>query len=430
MKKTVKILALLLCLALLGCFFASCAGEGRVVMTYADKSMSANTFEFLLTRMKGTLEGYGYNVNSESLWNTVISADGTTYGDYFRVSVLEQASRYLIADYLFDRNGLVLADDRIAIVDELMAKYVKQAGSKTNLNAELKNYGVNYDMLREIYLLETRIDMLKDHLFGEKGEKTTVEQREKYLKENYVAFGQIFLAGYYEVIDKDKYGDSVYYTDEKHTAIAYDKVNGHTVVNEFGKEEKDILGNPVYYNADGKIAYDTKNGVLGYAKDDKGNKIIEHYDSDTLAELEAAAGSYADACDGDMDLFLEHAELYDQSESLGKTMYLSSSEGYYSMMSESVSYLDSITKTLAKMEVGECRVVESDYGFHVICKYETEEGIYDDEKQKDVFADFYQSLVAELFEDECRKYEASVEIITEALDKAPKMSEVASNQVY
>ena len=345
-------------------------------------------------------------------------------------SILEQASRYLIADYLFDRNGLVLTEEREKIVDELMEKFVKQAGSKTNLNAELKKFGVNYDMLREIYLLETKIDMLKDHLYGEKGEKISKDRKEKYLEENYVAFGQIFVAGYYEIIDKDKFGDSVYYTDEKHTAIAYDKVNGHTVVNEFGKTDVDILGDPVYYNDEGKIAYDKKNGVIGYAKDKNGNVMIEYYDEKKLAELESVADKYADTCDGDLDLFLEYASIYDESEGRGDAMYLCSDEGYYSLMGESVAYLDTITKTLAKMDVGECRVVKSDYGYHVICKYEMKSGVYDDEKQKDVFSDFYQSLIAELFDAECRQLESGLEIIDEVLDTAPSMAEVASNQLY
>ena len=430
MKKTAKILAFVLSMLLLTAAFASCASKGETLMTYKDKTMSVNTFELLLSRMKGTLEDYGYNVSSDSLWKTVLSSDGTTYDDYFRISVLEQASRYLIAEELFDSNGLTLTEEREDLVETIMAKFVEQAGSKTNLNSQLKQYGANYDILRELYILETKIDMLKDHLYGENGEKVSEEDKESFLSNNYVAFGQIFIAGYYELIDTDKFGDTVYYTDDKHTAIAYDKSNGVTKIDEFGKIETDILGNPVYYNAEGKIAYDKANGVIGYLKDSSGDIMIEYFDEEKLSEFEERAQNYAEACDGDRAAFLEYATLYDESEATGKTMYLRSDAGYYSLVSESVSYLDDITKTLTKMEVGECAVVQSDYGFHVICKFEAEKGIYDSEEEDDVFADFYDNLVAFLFEEECKKYEEEVEIDQDVLDTAPSMAEVVSNRLY
>ena len=177
MKKITNILSLTLAVLLMLGALASCASGGQAVMTFADKSMSVNTFELLLSRMKGTLMDYGYDVDSDTLWRTIISVSGATYDDYFRTSVLEQASRYLIADYLFDRNGLKLTEEREAIVDELMNMFVKQAGSKTNLNAELKEFGANYEILRELYILETKIDMLKDYLYGENGEKIGIGLR-------------------------------------------------------------------------------------------------------------------------------------------------------------------------------------------------------------------------------------------------------------
>ena len=430
MRRIVRILSLILCIVMVCGAIASCASKSKAVMTFSDKSLSVNTFELLLSRMKGTLKDYGYDVDGERLWKTIISTDGTTYDDYFRTSVLEQASRYLIADYLFDSNGLTLTDDRVAVVDELMAVFVKQAGSKTNLNGELKNFGANYDILRELYILETKVDMLKDHLYGKNGEKISDSEKDKYLHENYTAFGQIFLAGYYELVDRDSFGDEVYYTDDKHTAISYDKLGGHTAVNEFGSIDTDIFGDPVYYNDEGKVAYDKENGVVGYVMDDKGNVKIEYYGSERLSELEDLAEKYAETCDGDIDLFAEYAEIYDESENAGEAIYLCSKEGYYSLMGSSVAYLDDITETLSKMKTGECAVVESEYGYHVICKLEVEDGIYDDEQHKDVFADFYSNLMAELFEAECRQHESGIEIIEDVLDSAPTMAEVGTNQLY
>ena len=383
--------------------FVSCSSHGKTVMTVGEKTLSVNTYEFLLSRMKGTLAGYGYNVNDPTFWSTIISTDGMTYNDYFRTSILEEASRYVIADYLFDKSGLELSEDREAIVNELMDKLVERAGSKNALNASLMEYGANYEILRDLYILEAKIDMLKAHLFGENGEKVSEEEKEKYLKGNYVAFGQIFVAGYYYLIDTDDFGDQVYYTDEKHTAIAYDTVNGKTRKDEFGLVEKDILGNPAYYNEEGRIAYDKVNGILGYVYGKDGEKMTAFYDDDKMSELYLKAQQYATDSDGDIDKFKDLAGVYGEGDADGDIMYLYSSVGYYAAQNDAYAYLDSITKELAKMDTGECRVVKSEFGYHVVCKYAIEEKIYDSEAQKDVFANFYEGLVAYLFDEECKK---------------------------
>ncbi len=398
-------------------------------MTLEDKSISLNTYEFLLSRMKGTLSSYGYSVDNPDFWNTIISSDGATYNDYFCDNVLNQASRYVIAEYLFDQKGLVLTEEREKIVDDLMEAQIKKAGSKNQLNAVLKDYGVNYNMLREIYFTEARIDMLKDTLYGDKGELIGKEEKDKYLNENYVAFGQLLVAGYYYVIDTDKFGDQVYYTDDKHTAISYDKVNGHTKINEYGFEEKDILGGVVYYNDEGKIAYDKKNGVLGYTMED-GEKVIEYYDDAKMSEIYTDVTAYAAEADGSIEKFKELAKKYGEGESDGDIMYLFSSPGYYAAQHSSYAYLDNITKELSTMKVGECKVVKSDFGYHVICKYEIEENVYDSEKQKDVFLDFYEELTAYLFEEECKKYESMVKIDRSVASEAPDMISVGTNKLY
>ena len=412
----------------------SCASKMETIMTVGEKSLSVNTYQFMLSRMKGTLAGYGYDVDNEMFWRTIIDSRGTTWNDYFCTSVLEEASKYVIADYLFDKYELNMTEEREAVVDELMGKLVERAGSKNALNASLKEYGVNYNMLREIYMLETKIDMLKEHLYGKNGEKIGVEDKEKYLSSNYVAFCQILVAGYYYVIDTDNFGDHVYYTDDKHTAIAYDTVNGKTVKDEFGLDKKDILGNTEYYTEDGKIAYDKKNGVLGYVYLENGNKMTKAYDEEKLEELYATAAQYALDANGDIAKFKELADTYGESESDGEKMYLYADTGYYAAQHETFAYLDSITKELSKMKVGECSVVTSEYdgliNYHVICKLEIEAGVYDSEEQKDAFANFYDGLIEHLFDEECKKYESQIRIDEDVFASAPDMITVGSNTLY
>lgn len=436
MKKRIFALLLALSLTLGVIMLPSCASRGEPMMSIADKTLTVNTYELLLSRMKGTLEFYGYDVDDESFWRTVVSADGSTYDDYFRTTILEEAYHYLISDYLFDREGLVMSEERESEVDALLEAMVKTAGSKTALNAELKEFGVNYEMLREIYILEEKIEMLREHLYGKDGEKIDEAVKQEYLEENYVAFGQIFLACYYYLTETDKNGDSVYYTSDKRDAIAYDKNVGETRVDEFGKIETDKLGDPVYYTDDGKIAYDKVNGKIAYIYvTDKDGKPTEEIQTALLSEEEQgkifdAAAKYAEECDGDIDRFIEYAELYDEGEGRGEYMYLLASGSYYGAQSDAASYLDKIAEKLMNMEVGECAVVRSDYGCHVVFKYECEEGAYGNEKHKEVFADFMDSLIGQLYAEKCSEYEDEVEIDSATHQSAPTMAEVGSNKIY
>ena len=430
MKNFKRTIALLLCICLLAITFVSCGAQGEPMMSLADKVITLNTYQLLLSRMKGTLGYYGYNVNRESFWKTTISADGMTWDDYFCTVILEEASRYLISDYLFDRNGLVFSSEREEFVNQLMDALVKKAGSKTKLNEDLKQFGANYDILRELYVLESKIDMLKDHLYGKNAELISDEDKQEYLENNYVAFGQILLPSYYYLIDKDRFGDSVYYTDKDHKKIAYDKSNGKTKTDEYGKTILDVLGDPEYFNEEGKIAYDTKNGVLGYVTDKDGNNTVGYYDKDVMGEKYELATKYANDCSGDVDKFLEYAALYDESESVGETMYLFMSAGYYGAQNESVSYLDDIAKALNEMKVGECKVVESDYGYHIVCKYEIEEKAYSNEKYKDTFTTFADNITQYFYQEECKKYENSLTIHTDVVKKAPTMMDVLATTLY
>ena len=430
MKRIIKIMTLALALALILCVIPSCSGGGDAMMTLGDKTLTLNEYELLLSRMKGALYTYGYDVTSDSFWKTVVSADGMTFDDYFSITIMEEASEYLIADYLFDLSGLSLTDERIAEVDTLMDALVEHAGSKTALNATLKDFGVNYNILREVYLRESRIDMLKDHLFGNEGEKIGEEEREAYLNERYVAFGQIFLASYYYVTDLDAFGDTVYYTDDTHKAIAYDKVNGKTQLDEFGKTVTDILGDAEYYTEDGRIAYDKENGVVGYVKDSSGNYLTEKYDEETLGEMFDRAGKYAEECNGDLELFLEYARSFDESDTKGEITYLVCESEYYRSQVESMGYLDEIAAGLTQMQLGECRAAQSEYGFHVFMKYEIEEGAYADEAHESSFSDFESTLIDLLFDRECAKYESDITLDTAVAEKAPAMSEVGINLLY
>ncbi len=427
MKRTVKILSLVLCVVLFATALASCTGETMV--SYGEKTLSVNVYRFLLSRMKGTLAYYGYEVDKDSFWNTVTDMDGTTYNDYFCDIIKDQAVQYCVADALFDEYGLTLTEEDEKKVDELLANYVKRAGSKSALQEELKEFGVNYDMLREIYIIEAKMEKLQDHIYGENGEKIGSDTKEEYFNENYVAFKQIFLATYDYLIDEDRFGDSVYYTNEKHEAIAYDKVNGATRKDEFGKVIKDVLGDPEYFTEDGRIAYDREKGVLGYVMNNDGDKVIQELSEEKKAELYEKAGEYAAACDSNSELFEEYIAKYDESDG-DSIIYLYASAGYYASQNDAVAYFDQMAEKLGELDVGECTVYKSAYGYHVMCKYENESGAYDDKENEDVFESFYPDLIARLFEELCREKAVDAKVDVDVFESAPTMKDVGINTLY
>ena len=434
MKKTIKVISVLIALCMVISLFAACAKQPETLMTLEDKTLSVNTYRLLLSRMKGTVGNYGYDVSNTNFWRTIISSDGTTYDDYFTVSTQEQASRYLIGEYLFDYYALELTDEDISPVDTLMDAYVKEAGSKNNLNQTLKEYGANYDILRELLLLDVKVNAVKEHLYGKNCEKVDPTVKEAYLRENYVAFAQIFVSTYSYVIKTDEFKKTVYYTDESCTAIAYDKEIGLPEADEFGQPILDEFDNVRYFDENGNVAYDKVNGVVGYVteKDDNGNTVkkMQKMTDSEIEELRKKVEAYLAKCDGDIDAFYEHAEIYGESESDGEIMFLRSNGTYYGSAGSSYAYLDEIAENVKKGELYSCSVVESGAGFHIICKLDMPAEVYADESQKDVFGDFYSSLSAKLYDEKCKEYESLIDIDEDVLASMPKISEVAVNKLY
>ena len=428
MKKTIiKIISFAMAILLFVLPLVSCSS--KAILKLEEKELSANLYEFLLSRMKGALESMGYKTTSPDFWNTIVSASGMTYGDYVKTQVLEQAYTYIVADYLFDKEGLTLPQDVLGNIEDLMDKLVKRAGSKTNLNAELAAYGVNYKMLKEIYTIEAKMAYLKEYYYGEGGEKITAQIKEDYLNDNYVAFKQVFLAGYYYVTETDANGDTIYFVNSEVRAIAYDTVNGQTKMSEFGKPIEDKYGNPVYYNADGKIAYDKENGVVSYMVDKNGEKLVEYYSSEELGKIKDKASVLA----GNIMTPEEFDELIEKESEIegdDAIRYLFVSPSYYFNQSSSAKYLDDIAAALSKIKVGDARVVESDYGYHIIYKYDNEADAYSNEAYKDVFSTFIDDLCDRLFEEKCKELESDVVYNSKAFDKTPDMMNVSSNILY
>lgn len=426
-----RVLALLLVLMLSLAVLASCgSSKGKTMLRVGSATLSVNEYELLLSRMKGTVARVYQDAVKDSFWETTIGLDGTTYSDYFTAQVLETAKTYAIALYLFDEYKLSLPESAIEKVDEEMDGLLNGTdgdGSKSQLNQILSQYGMNYDMLREFYVTEAKVDYLRTYLYGADGGKITAGVKEQYMQENYVCFKQIFLASYYYIYEKDAYGNTIYYNEDGKTYL-YDTENGVTMTDDKGEIKKDKNGDEIFFDAEGNILYDKENGKPMYVTDKDGNYKTEDYSKEELEKIEANIKLLESQIEnGDFEEFEELMDEYSE-DTEGIEEY---ENGYFLEKNTTYgyAYLTDISEALADMEVGETKLVESDYGYHLVMKYECPVGAYADSDNSIWFSEFASSIIEYLFLQEAEKHKDKVELDEELLSTVD-MKSVAINYYY
>ena len=426
-----RVLSLFILLVLSLSVLVSCAGaKGKTMLTYDSGKITVNEYELLLSRMKGTVARVNNNAVKDSFWDTTIGLDGTTYNDYFTAQVLDTAKTYAIALELFEQNKLELPKSAIDAVDKEMDGLLNGTdgdGSKAQLNQLLSQYGMSYEMLREFYIKEAKIDYLRTYLYGEGGSKIGENVKEQYMQENYVCFKQIFLASYYYVYEKDAYGNTIYFDEDGKTYL-YDTKNGVTKTDDKGEVIKDKNGDEIFFDADGKILYDTEKGEPMHISDSDGNYKTEDYSDEELEKIEANIKLLETQIEkGDVEEFEELMHEYSE-DSDGIEEY---KNGYFLEKGSSYGYeyLTDISEALAEMEIGEIRLVESTHGYHLIMKYACPEGAYADKDNAIWFKEFYSSISDHLFLQETAQYKDKVKIDEDILSTVD-MKSVALNYYY
>ena len=443
-SKMRKILIVLMAVLLIVTSLVGCSAKGKKLMSVEGNKITENMVLLLMSRMKGTLSasGYGTKVDTSSFWDTVMDAKtGQTYDDYYTDLVLDSAKTYLAAMALFDELGLKLPDSYIDEIDAGMDDLIVSLGegSKTYLNTQLAEYGANYDVLRETYIMEAKIAYLSDHLFGSDGSKISEENYENYYQENYVKFKHIFFYTTKPVYDTDENGDTIYYKDltADPVRIAY-KTTGDDVeplLDSNGANVKDKNGDKIYvYKESQKIAYDEgtedaptyPNPVL----DDNGYTVTEKLTAEESRELSDRVQMIMDAVkDGEYSLFDSYVEEY--NEDIGMEMYPG---GYYLTATSNYDSVE-VRDALFEMEDGEIRRIESDYGIHIVMKYELDKGAYADTANKDFFRNesgtltFLETLKNQLIGTYVEKYKADIKL-NDKLVAGLSMKNVKANRYY
>lgn len=452
MKKTLLRSAALLLACLLLLCAVSCGKQGKTLMTLKKDgvkvTLSVNLYQLMLTRMKGDLTVYGnqlngVNASQDAYWSYQDKFDGTnlqTIDEYYCNLILDNCRTYLATLYLFEKEGLSLSAADEEEIEKRLEELVNTDGdgSKTKLNAVLAAYGVNYDILREAYTMEKKLDVLQKHLYGENASKVGDVMKTEFMNENYVHFRQIFLAGYAYVYETDKNDDVIYYLTEGENKghIAYDTENGVTGKNGDGSVIVDKNGDAVYFVNDGsftKIAYNPTEGEPVHATDENGVYKTTTLTEDELKALAERAQKLYDEVKDDSAAEFEAAAQKESDDTTDKSEY---SDGIYLQKdldyaaSSGTAHLGEIVTKLDTMEVGEVAMVKSTSGYHIIMKYANTEKAYEKEANETWFANFNTNLITSLFLDECEKLYADIKIDEAVLAEAPTMKEVNINYYY
>ena len=431
-----RITVVLLCLCLLAgaLSMTACGGKSPALLELDGQTITANQFQFMLSRLKGNMGYMGYNVNSADFWNTIVDVNNNTYDSYFRNAVLDDARRYLAAMIIFEEKGLTLPQSYLDQIDEDIEEYTRDAGSKSALNSLLSAYGVNVDMLRDIYVMEAKYDYLKKTIYGANGELISNDVRIAFLNEHAVCFKQVLIRSFDYVYETDLNGDVIYYLPDENNAkvnnIAYDKENGEVRLDEYNKTIVDKNGDTVYFTPNGKIAYDTKNGVRAMVYDENGNLKTVKYSAEQLAEHKAAAQALlAEVATGDFAAFEALLEEYEIS---GEDAFVTDGEFcfLYTTGDNNYDYLNDIADVLADAEVGSLHMITSEYGYNVVMKYEIPSDAVSNTTYEDWFQDLTGRIIEKQFHALCKPYMERVAVSTEVFATLPSMKEIGANTSY
>ncbi len=427
-------LALCLCLALTILLSVACTQAEKQpvkdpILESEEADLPLSFYEFLLSRMKGTLARNQYPVKDPDFWTTATDS-GESYEDYYNRRILESCENYLCAAILFEREGLTLPDATLTEIEEEVSFYIDYDGGKdeAKFNALVEKFGVDADSLKKAYILEAKYEYLLSYLYGG-GSLIGSAVKEEYYQENYVRFKQILLPKFYYEYERDEQGNIIYFDPEEGTPL-YDKENGTYLYDENGNRVRDEYGVTVFYDGEGRILYDMEKGKPSVVLDENGEGVRHAYSEDQLAEQKQRAEELSTTLKSGNTAAFEAAQKQQVNIEGVEDAY---PDGFYLSRLEAAGYdgyLIALLEQIEDMEVGEIAMLETEYGYHVVMKYELDAGRYGNSAYSEWFTEFNSSLVSKLFLDRCRELKGEITVNEENLEKARSIKSIGTNYDY
>ncbi len=402
MKKIKKILsALLVCAMLVGMLIGCAPATGEPLLTLENQSISVNLFYFYLSRWKGILSqgsNFGIQVDQDSFWDTIMDANGKTYDQYYVEELLESMKNYLACLYLFEQRGLSLSDEDIKQIEADLQEMIDNNfdGSRDAFNAELANYGANYEVVRENRIIEKKIEILQQDLFGINGSKISSQLKEDYYQDTYRRFKLMSFYTYHSVTEIDE--------ETGEEKIVTDPATGYPKTTPMTEAEINAVIDEVH------LAYDK---LIG-----EDANFIDAWKNGSVAKGDA----------GVFDAMLT------ETDKDGKLVYGDEAvseeypNGYYMTADDQID-IPEISEKLFSMNVGEVVVLRTDDAFFILMRYENEAGAYADSANAQSFKNFTTKLQNLLLNDYLKTYIENI-VVDQALLDEVSMKKVTSNTKY
>lgn len=203
--KIKRIVSLLLITALSVITLASCASEGKAVMTFGESSVSSNMFSYMMSSQKQYMKqsfeeyvAYYYYYYQQQpdivdfddyLKSEYTDDDGNTVKvvDSTYDMIVESAKAFLVVKELSRKNGIKLTNqEMLDSIDEYIKEQIDTAGSEEFLNITLAKYGADIDIMHDYLYGMALQDDLYEFLYGENGTQRISDDAVKtYFNENY-----------------------------------------------------------------------------------------------------------------------------------------------------------------------------------------------------------------------------------------------------
>ena len=320
MRRTVKNV-LLAVLALCMLVTASCkADRGTPVMTLGDSSVTDHMYEYWMCSYKAVLMSqYSDAKDTDEFWDMKLGEDSTAESFFYDLTYNYIESN-LVSMYLFDELGLTIEDEDREKAEEIISDLEEAyaGGNRNDFNRLLANYGVNADLLLDIYLEELKSTYVYNHVF-ENGVLTVGdEEKEEFLRDNYVRIRQIYINNKYDRA-KSSYDESGNFKmapldeaakaekDAKLTEAAYEIASGADFDEVYEKysEDKEYVNGYYLSVSTQNIPRELINGALSLEVGESAT-IETDYGTHIIKRLEMNGRDYED--EANADFFTDFSE--------------------------------------------------------------------------------------------------------------------------
>lgn len=403
-KVILKAAALTLAIAILAVMFVGCSGKKVLTLSKDGKeySMDETEYNMLMKVIKANFYiSNGYTSMLESIIWDYDMGNGQTYGEYYDQYVQTIAKTTVAEKYLADKYGLKLSDETLASYKELIKKNNDYYGG---MGAYKQYFGYTAKDYFNIYqaAVDTS-DLILNYLY--KGENAidpvTDADREAYYRDVYEGYQYIYL-------DMNQKIETVE-TDDDLFKVCEDASGNKYMVD-------------IRLDDDGQVVIENKGRVDGTEVEDLTKITLTGFCMVDLTEEEKAnkaliSDEIAQLADGD-------TPGYDF-----RSLSLLFSDDYYSYLFDHGVFItdtgyivnnDDVMNAARALEVGEhteaIEIADGKYTY-IVKKIELIDKAYEDEKYKDLFANYDDSVMYDKYQKVCDEITKDVVIDTNVAGK-------------